>query len=172
MNRHVMREQAFKLLFECEFHEIPEMEHQCAVYFDTLGEPKDLAELRLEMYRKDKLRHTKALVQELNELEKQEMELIEKARPDQEMVIAKVEAILSLIPELDAVLNEKTEGWDTERLGKVELTILRLALYEIKYEEDLDVAVSINEAVELAKTYGPEDSPAFINAVLSKIVNA
>ena len=54
-------------------------------------------------------------------------------------------------------------------MGKVELTILRLAVYEMKYEEDIPTGVAINEAVELAKKYGTDDSPAFINGVLAKI---
>lgn len=54
-------------------------------------------------------------------------------------------------------------------MGKVDLTLIRLAVYEIKYEEDIPTEVAINEAVELAKKYGTDDSPAFINGVLAKI---
>ena len=49
-----------------------------------------------------------------------------------------------------------------------ELSIIRLALYEIKYEEDIPLKVSINEAVELAKKYGTDDSPSFVNGILAK----
>ena len=55
-------------------------------------------------------------------------------------------------------------------MGKVELTILRLALYEIKYDDDVPEKVAINEAVELAKKFGGDDSPAFINGILAKLV--
>ena len=54
-------------------------------------------------------------------------------------------------------------------MGKVVLTLIRLAVYEIKYEEDIPTGVAINEAVELAKKYGTDDSPAFINGILAKI---
>ena len=54
-------------------------------------------------------------------------------------------------------------------LGKVDLTIIRLAVYEMKYEEDIPVKVAINEAVELAKQYGADDSPAFVNGILAKL---
>ena len=54
-------------------------------------------------------------------------------------------------------------------MGKVDLTLIRLAVYEMKYEEDIPVKVAINEAVELAKQYGTDDSPAFINGVLAKL---
>ena len=57
-----------------------------------------------------------------------------------------------------------------ERMGKVDLTIIRLAVYEMKYDDDIPVSVAINEAVELAKRYGSENSPAFINGVLAKMI--
>ena len=56
-------------------------------------------------------------------------------------------------------------------MGKVDLTILRLAVYEIEWDEEVPQGVAINEAVELAKRYGGEESPSFINGVLGKIVN-
>ena len=55
-------------------------------------------------------------------------------------------------------------------MGKVELTLLRLAVYEMKYDDDIPVGVAINEAVELAKTFGGDGSPAFINGILAKLV--
>ena len=58
----------------------------------------------------------------------------------------------------------------TKRMGKVELTILRLALYEIKHDDDVPEKVAINEALELAKKFGGDDSPAFINGILAKLV--
>ena len=58
----------------------------------------------------------------------------------------------------------------TKRMGKVELTILRLALYEILYDEEVPEKVAINEAVELAKKFGGDDSPAFVNGILAKLV--
>ena len=54
-------------------------------------------------------------------------------------------------------------------MAKVELTLIRLAVYEIRYEEDIPTGVAINEAVELAKSYGEENSPAFVNGVLARI---
>ena len=69
---------------------------------------------------------------------------------------------------IDQSLNEKVQGWDTGRMGKVDLTILRLAVYEIVYDEEIPTSVAINEAVELAKKFGQDSSPAFINGVLAK----
>ena len=78
--------------------------------------------------------------------------------------------IISKIVEIDTAINESTIGWKTTRMGKVDLTIIRLAVYEIKFEEDIPAKVSINEAVELAKKYGTDDSASFINGVLAKFV--
>ena len=71
---------------------------------------------------------------------------------------------------LDEKINGVAEGWKTKRMGKAELTILRLASYEMKYDDEIPEKVAINEAVELAKKFGGKDSPAFINGILAKLV--
>lgn len=81
----------------------------------------------------------------------------------------KVNNIIDRIPEIDEKINEYSEGWKVDRLGKVELSIIRLAVYELLYDEDIPTGVAINEAIELAKTFGSDSAPAFINAVLGKI---
>lgn len=78
--------------------------------------------------------------------------------------------IISKIPEIDEAINASTTGWKTSRMGKVDLSIIRLAVYEIKYEEDVPAKVAINEAVELAKLYGTDNSASFVNGVLAKFV--
>ena len=80
----------------------------------------------------------------------------------------KYKDIYAHIEELDAAINEVSKGWKTIRMGKVDLTLIRLAVYEIRFEEEISVKVSINEAVELAKKYGTDDSPAFVNGILAK----
>ena len=80
----------------------------------------------------------------------------------------KYKDIYAHIEELDAAINEVSKGWKTIRMGKVDLTLNRLAVYEIRFEEEIPVKVSINEAVELAKKYGTDDSPAFVNGILAK----
>ena len=73
---------------------------------------------------------------------------------------------------LDKLLNENTEGWDTTRVGKVELAVLRLGAYELRYDDDIPDGVAINEAVEIAKKYGQESSGGFVNAILAKIMKS
>ena len=82
---------------------------------------------------------------------------------------AKYHGILENIPEIDDLINERTTGWKTSRMGKAELTILRLAVYEILYDEEIPTSVAINEAVELAKEYGTEEAASFVNGVLARI---
>ena len=84
-------------------------------------------------------------------------------------ITEKCENIIAHLPEIDAAVNEVSEGWKTGRMGKVDLTLIRLAVYEMKYDEEVPVGVAINEAVELAKKYGTDDSPSFINGVLAKL---
>lgn len=80
----------------------------------------------------------------------------------------KVEDILAKLDVIDEEINKVATGWKTTRMGKVDLAIIRLAVYEIKFEEEIPTKVAINEAVELAKAYGTDESPAFVNGVLAK----
>lgn len=80
----------------------------------------------------------------------------------------KLNKVLDRLGEIDTQLNEKVTGWDTQRMGKVDLTILRLAVYELLYDEEIPTGVAINEAVELAKKFGQDSSAAFVNGVLAK----
>jgi transcription antitermination protein NusB len=73
------------------------------------------------------------------------------------------------LQEIDEVIKQHLEKWSFDRLAKVDRNILRLAVYEMKYIEDVPVNVSINEAVELAKIFGDERSNKFVNGVLSKV---
>ena len=88
---------------------------------------------------------------------------------DSEYVHNKVFAIMDMVDELDSDINGASVDWPIERMSKVDLTILRLAYYEIKHDDDIPVKVAINEAVELAKKYGGDDSPSFVNGILGKL---
>lgn len=89
---------------------------------------------------------------------------------DKTYIFEKVEKISEKLEEIDAKINEVSEGWKTGRMGKVDLTLIRLAVYEMLYEEDVPAKVAINEAVELAKQYGTDNSLSFVNGVLAKLV--
>lgn len=87
---------------------------------------------------------------------------------DTEYISSKYQKIVDKLDIIDSMLNEKTQNWNTDRMGKVDLTILRLAVYEITYDEDVPTGVAINEAVELAKKFGQDASSGFINGILAK----
>ena len=78
--------------------------------------------------------------------------------------------IVEKLGTIDAELNTAISGWKLNRIGKVDITILRLAAYEMKYDDSIPAKVSVNEAVELAKKYGGDSSPSFINGVLAKMI--
>ncbi len=90
------------------------------------------------------------------------------APEDAEHMLRKVEAVISHIPELDERIDSVSRNWRTARMGRVELAILRLALYEILYDDEVPAGVAINEAVELTKEFGDDQSPGFVNAVLGR----
>ena len=92
------------------------------------------------------------------------------SKEDSEYIRNKYENIVEHLEEIEASVNENAKGWKTSRMAKVELSLIRLAVYEIQYDEDIPAGVAINEAVELAKKYGADSSPAFINGVLAKFV--
>lgn len=108
--------------------------------------------------------------QEMAEQKQLYLETIEDIQEkDRSYIQGKYEKIREKLPEIDAALNEASKGWKTSRMGKVELSILRLAVYELRYDDDVPGKVAINEAVELAKKFGGSEAPAFINGVLGKL---
>ena len=117
---------------------------------------------RAEFYDKEELPEQEKLFFEDYELN---------MKPEDETYISeRSNKILEKLDEIDGMINQEAKGWTTERMGKIELTILRLAIYEIKFDEDVPAGVAINEAVEIAKKSGQEESAGFVNGVLAKFV--
>jgi N utilization substance protein B len=98
----------------------------------------------------------------ISELEKPTME-------EYAYLTSRFHSILDRLGEIDTILAEASSGWKLNRMGKVDLTVLRLAVFELKFDDDIPDKVAINEAVELAKKFGGDDSPAFVNGVLAKL---
>lgn len=73
------------------------------------------------------------------------------------------------LEELDGIISDKSVGWSIGRISKTALGILRLAIYEMKYINDIPVSVSINEAVELCKKYATLEDSSFVNGILSTV---
>ena len=88
---------------------------------------------------------------------------------DVNYITDKTNKIISLIADIDDIICNVSSGWKLDRIGKAELAILRLAIYEMKYDDDVPYKVAINEAVELSKIYCNEEAKSFINGVLAKV---
>ena len=140
MTRREVREQIFKVLFDVEFHEEAAIDQQIELYFERL--PED-----------DSCGYPSSIPEE-----------------EKKYIGEKTAKVAKLIPEIDEKINAVAKGWKTQRMGKADLSILRLAVYEMQYDEEIPVNVAINEAVELAKKFGSDDSPAFVNGILAKLV--
>jgi len=147
MTRREMREHCFKMLFGAGFYPSQETAGQMEQYFNS--PPEDDVN---------------------SEGEETILHQVDMEPEDREFLIERVGQMATRLPELDEKLNRVAEGWKTRRMGKVELTILRQALYEMQYDDEIPQKVAINEAVELAKKFGGKESPSFINGVLAKLV--
>ncbi len=143
MWRSTAREILFRALFIAEFNPREDMPVQFELYFKGVGSDS-------------------------NPFGDDEEAGVEELVPIRE----KYEKIAVKTPEIDAILNETSKGWKTSRMSTVDLCILRLAVYEMLFDEEIPVGVAINEAVELAKRYGGEDSGSFVNGILGKIAKS
>lgn len=140
MNRHEVRKEVFKAVFMNEFHDTDDMKS----VIDTF-------------------------LQGRNNAETEDLAKNNKTPEDEEYIKTKSEAIIAKLPEIDEMINKSVDGWKTTRMAKVDLTLIRLALYEIKFES-IPVGVAINEAVTLADEFGTDSSAGFVNGALAKLV--
>ncbi|MBO6090327.1 MAG: transcription antitermination factor NusB [Lachnospiraceae bacterium] len=149
MNRKTEREFTFKLLFMSDFYEKKELGDELLLYFDApfpfeAKEDDDAPAERLY-----------SLKDSVNE-------------EDRRRIVARYVDIIDKLDDIDKKISEVSKGWTIDRIGKVELAILRLAVYEIVYDDNIPTSVAINEAVELSKKFGPQDSYAFVNGILAR----
>ena len=93
----------------------------------------------------------------------------EAGEEDSAYISSKVTDIATQLEDIDKKINEVSVGWSTDRMSKTDLTIIRLAYYEMNMDEDVPKKVAVDQAVELAKKYGSDDSPAFINGILATL---
>ena len=88
---------------------------------------------------------------------------------DEAYVTDRVYDVISKLNEIDSDIEEASESWTISRMSKIDLSIMRLAYYEMRFDESVPLQVAINEAVEIAKLYGGDNSPSFINGILGKL---
>lgn len=151
MTRRELREHVFRILFACEFlrtrrkdvpYEWPDKDavsDQIDLYFTHEG-GEDLEPAPCQV-----------------------------AEEDRETVKERALAVAEKVPETDVLLDQTSTGWKTGRMARTDLCILRLAVYEILYDDRIPTGVAINEAVLLAKKFGGEDSSSFVNGILAKL---
>ena len=140
MTRSLVREHLFKLLFRIEFIPPEDMTEQIRLYFTDGFADEDHKSTGSDVPEKDR-----------------------------EYIIGKYENIIRRLPEIDEMIDRSAKGWSISRIGKVELSILRLAIYEMLYDDDIPVGVAIDEAVELSKRFGQETSGPFVNGILATL---
>lgn len=145
MNRRLLRQSAFKIIFSFGFNDdsideiLEELSEDNNIFF-TLEE--DTNQINLPRINKK----------------------------DRDFFNGLVKGTIENIESIDDVIRKNLKSWAMERIAKVDLTILRMAIFELLYCKDTPQSVVINEAVELAKTFGGDDSGSFINGVLGRVV--
>lgn len=140
MTRSAVRDNIFKLVFRLEFNAPEEMPEQIRLFFEDDVENEDVSIVGADI-----------------------------PEEDAEYIRNKIEKITSLLPEIDSKITSVSKGWNIDRIGKVELAILRLGTYELVFDDDIPVGVAIDEAVELSKKYGQDGAPAFVNGILAAL---
>lgn len=162
MTRREQREHIFKLLFLVEFYEQEEIAGQQQIYLEELEAQQQSA--------LEETGESETFGEQEKEALNSQAKRVQQMKKDRTYILEKYQQIQEHMEEIDSLLEHASQGWKKERMGKVELTLLRLAVYEMKYDEDIPVGVAINEAVELAKKFGGDGSSAFINGILAKLV--
>lgn len=147
MTRSEIREHIFKLVFRLEFNDISEMPAQLSRYFE-------------DVYRDEEAENGQA------------MKICLFSEDEEGYIKGKYDNIVSRLQELDDIINRNSKGWEVSRIGKVDLAILRLAVYEVLFDDDIPVGVAIDEAVELAKKYGQDESSSFVNGILASVAKS
>lgn len=140
MTRSLIRENIFKLLFRVEFNDSEDMPNQVQFFFEDSVPDEELSNVGADI-----------------------------PEADADYIKDKYDNIISNLSDIDEKISSASKGWSIDRIGKVELAVLRLAVYEMLYDEDIPVGVAIDEAVELTKKYGQDGSPAFVNGILASL---
>lgn len=132
------------------------------------------------MSRRSSRKHTFALVFQLSfydeiDIEEtinnyfEQMKIKKISDEDREFIYTEFSGTYQNLVEIDELISENLKGWTIDRLNKVDVAILRLALYEMLFANDIPKSVSVNEAIEICKIYSSDDTPGFINGVLGII---
>ncbi|HYF82842.1 MAG TPA: transcription antitermination factor NusB [Clostridia bacterium] len=140
MSRRLARESAIQFLFSTDFNRNENLDEMLKEFFEAEKESTD--DKPQEALNKNDIGFTEEIIR----------------------------GTIENLERIDQLIQSNTTGWTKERIAKVDLAILRLALFEILFRGDIPGSVAINEAIELAKKYSTDESGGFINGVLGKII--
>lgn len=143
MSRRLLRQSAFKIIFSFHFND------------------DDIEEIFKEISEEPNI----FLIQE----EDEHIPFNELNEKEKKFFYDLVKGTLENVEKIDDMIKSNLKSWTMDRIAKVDLTILRMAIYELLYSEDVPYSVAINEAIELGKVFGTDDSGSFINGVLGKV---
>lgn len=164
MKPTILRTHLFNLLFHLGFYSDPEeVDRQLQLYLQPAEKKK--------AKKQEDIEPAEPIVEKVHWWRIDEEDLPDLTEDEFETVAQRFNDIRVHLPEIDEMLTGYlSAGWKMERVSKVDLSILRLAIYEIRFDDAIPVKVAINEAVELAKRFGGDDSYKFVNGVLHKAV--
>lgn len=154
-NRRLARERAVQFLYQLDMNSSKEIEEELQRFWDVH---------RAGVYYDDKAKATWS--------SKKKEDLPPPTLKDlasKEFMESLVKGVLEHLGDLDETIAQHAKNWNLQRMAAVDRNILRLAVYEIKYRNDIPPVVSINEAVDIAKKYSTEDSGKFVNGILDKV---
>lgn len=176
IKRSQLRENVFMLLFMSDFHDACDLDEQCDFFVNGLSDTDENGNVIDE-------KSVIGVSEDGSELkadcggffseyfnEEGGKTSYQPTKEDAKAVILRFKAVYEKICDIDPIISNASSGWKINRFGTAELAIMRLAVYEIKFDENIPDKVAINEAVELAKKYGGESSPSFINGILAKVL--
>ena len=154
-NRRLARERAVQFLYQLDMNSSKEIEEELQRFWDVH---------RAGVYYDDKAKATWS--------SKKKEDLPPPTLQDlasKDFMESLVKGVLEHLGDLDETIAQHAKNWNLQRMAAVDRNILRLAVYEIKYRNDIPPVVSINEAVDIAKKYSTEDSGKFVNGILDKV---
>lgn len=165
------RNHKFRLLFMLDF-KMDNIDSVISNYFENVPYDEDEENSYIEGDLKSHKNVSKVVIKDDVKIENESDKAVSitlSEEDDIQDIKNKIKDIISKSDTIDGIIKENLETWDINRVGKAELAIIRLAVYEMYYDETVDLPVAINEAVELAKTYGDDKAPKFVNGVLSTV---
>lgn len=158
MSRKTARKHILNIVFQAEFDVDVEIEQIMAAYDEEYKATEDITD---ENVTED----------QLLDMDSEKISRLRTIRnADKKFIIEEAKGVVANKQKIDEVISAGLENWEIDRLSKVDLSILRIAVYEILFADDIPDAVAVNEAVQLAKLLSEEKAPKFINGVLGKVI--